>query len=295
MACEHPLLAVRLPVKNEETGKDKVKIIGRFDNNIAKVESRYGLNNCLLLPCGSCPSCKVSHQRDWAVRCSLESGFYKDNCMITLTYEDRLRPRKLVKRDLQDFIKKMRNRGISFRYFACGEYGSKSGHAHYHIIMFGYWPKDAKFDFTSKSGYPVYSSKFVSDVWHKGITTVSEMSPGTAAYVAGYVDKKRGQDEFILCSTRPGIGARYFEENLVDIYRYDNLVGQFGIAKLPRYCDKIAERSCLVIDDVLERRRKAANSNIIDLMQDHSLSHKDEAVGYKAKQMHDKLVRKERM
>lgn len=295
MSCEKPLLAALLPVRSEETGKQQLKILGRTSWNIANAEARFGARNLLLLPCGQCPSCKASHQKEWAVRCSLESALYSQNCMITLTYEDRLRPRKLVKRDLQDFIKKMRNKGIKFRYFACGEYGTKNGHAHYHIIMFGYWPEDARFDIKTEKGYPLYKSKFVDSVWQRGITSISEMTPGTAAYVAGYVDKKLGQGEFSLMSKKPGIGEAYFSENLLNIYKYDNLVGTFGVVKPPRYCDKIAERACLVIDDVLERRKKAANSRIIDTMMDHSLEYKDQAVGYDAKKMHDKLQRKERM
>lgn len=295
MACERPLLAALLPGTNPETGNKKLKILGGLSWNIANAELRYGRDSLLLLPCGHCLSCKSSHQKEWAVRCSLESAQYLENCMITLTYEDRLRPRKLVKRDLQDFIKKMRNKGIKFRYFACGEYGTKNGHAHYHIIMFGYWPEDARFDIKTEKGYPLYHSKFIDEVWHKGRTSVSEMTPGTAAYVAGYVDKKRGQGEFSLMSKKPGIGEAYFTEHLVDIYKYDNLVGTFGVVKPPRYCDKVADKVCLVIDDILENRKKAANSRIIDTMNAHGLEYKDQAVGYDAKQMHDKLQRKERM
>lgn len=293
MACENPLLAVLIPGENEN-GKKKIKILGREDWNIAKAESRYGAENVLLLPCGSCPSCKAAHQKEWAVRCALESSFYRENCMITLTYEERLRPRKLVKRDLQDFIKKMRNKGIKFRYFGCGEYTS-AGYPHYHLIMFGYWPEDAVFDYNSKRGFPVYRSSVISDVWHKGIISVSEMSSGTAAYVAGYVDKKLGQGEFVLMSKRPGIGERYFSENLLEIYKYDNIVGEFGIAKVPRYCDKVAEKHFLFIDDNKEKRKKMANSNIVDLMNHHSIQYKDQAVSYRGKQMHDKLMKKERL
>lgn len=293
MACEKPMLAVLLPCKNEN-GKKKIKILGRGDWNIAKAESWYGAENVLLLPCGSCTSCKAAHQKEWAVRCALESSFYRENCMVTLTYEERLRPRKLVKRDLQDFIKKMRNKGIKFRYFGCGEYTS-AGYPHYHLIMFGYWPEDAVFDYNSKRGFPVYRSSIISDVWHKGIISVSEMSSGTAAYVAGYVDKKLGQGEFVLMSKRPGIGERYFSENLLEIYKYDNIVGEFGIAKVPRYCDKVAEKNFLVIDDNKEKRKKMANSHIIDVMNYHSIQYKDEAVGFRGKQLHDKLMKKERL
>lgn len=292
MSCEHPMLAANL---GKFDGKYKIKILGGIEWNVQKAEQRFGYDNLLLLPCGHCTGCKANHQREWSVRCALESSYHKENCMITLTYAEGRCPKKLVKRDLQDFIKHMRNKGIHFRYFACGEYGTKNGRPHYHIIMFGYWPKDAKFDFTSDAGYPVYKSRFVESVWKNGICTVSEMSPGTAAYTAGYVDKKLGLGEFSLMSKKPGIGERYFREHLFDIYAYDNLVGAFGISKVPRYCDKVADQCWLDIDDVKEKRKKASNSNIIETMNNRSLENKDQAFGLEARMKADALKRKKRL
>lgn len=293
MSCSHPLLAVNL---GQFDGKYKLKILPpRVDMNIRSLEEKYGHDNLMLLPCGCCAGCKMAHQREWAVRCSLEAQYHKHNCMVTLTYEDRLRPKKLVKRDLQDFIKHMRNKGIKFRYFACGEYGRKNGNAHFHIIMFGYWPLDAHYEFSSASGFPVYSSKFISDVWHRGFISVSEMSPGTAAYVAGYVDKKLGQDEFILMSKRPGIGERYFREHLFDIYAYDNLVGAFGISRVPRYGDKVADQMFFDLSDLKDKRRKASNYNLIRSMQEHSWFNKEDALMEQGRIAKDKLEKRHRL
>ena len=68
MSCEKPILAVNL---GKVDGVYKIKLLRRFDWNIAKAEDYYGHDNVLLLPCGSCPACKAVHQRQWAVRCSL--------------------------------------------------------------------------------------------------------------------------------------------------------------------------------------------------------------------------------
>ena len=131
MACERPLLAVNL---GKFDGKYKLKLIPhRVDLNILSLEEKYGHDNLLLLPCGSCPSCLVAHKKEWAVRCSLEASYHRDNCMITLTYTDERRPKKLIKRDLQDFIKRMRNKGHKFSYFACGEYGELNHNCHFLI------------------------------------------------------------------------------------------------------------------------------------------------------------------
>lgn len=293
MSCCHPLLAVNLGKK--ENGSYAIKILPkRVDYSISMLERRYGKDNLLMLPCGSCSGCKISHQREWSVRCSLEASYHRDNCMITLTYTDERRPKRLIKRDLQDFIKNMRNRGLKFRYFACGEYGSQ-GNCHFHIIMFGYWPNDARFESNSKSGFPLYSSKFVESVWKNGFITISEMSPGTAAYVAGYVDKKLGQDEFILMSKRPGIGERYFREHLFDIYAYDNLVGAFGVSKVPRYCDKLADQMFYDLEDLKDKRLAASNSNLIQTMLDHGMTYKEEAIRFKASEMDKRMARRSRL
>lgn len=292
MSCEHPLLAVNL---GKFDGKYKIKILPRrIDMNLNKLEEQYGADNLLLLPCGSCPSCREAHKREWMVRCDLESKYHRDNCMVTLTYEERLRPKKLIKRDLQKFIKDLRNDGLKFRYFGCGEYGELHGNCHFHIILFGIWPQDAKFQFTSKSGFPVYKSDYLTKVWHKGIVTVSEMAPGTAAYVAGYVDKKLGKDEFILMSKRPGIGERYFREHLFDIYAYDNLVGSFGVAKVPRYCDKIADYSWYDIEDLKAKRKEESNLSMIQVMMDHGLDVKEKVFNHRAAMMKDKLMKRRR-
>lgn len=292
MACEHPLLAVNL---GKVDGKYKIKILPkRLDQNLLYLEEKYGHKNLLLLPCGSCPSCRLSHKKEWAVRCTLEAGYHRDNCMITLTYTDERRPSKLIKRDLQDFIKHMRNRGYKFSYFACGEYGSLNHNAHFHIIMFGYWPSDARFEYNSKSGYPLYSSKEVESVWKNGFITVSEMSPATAAYVAGYVDKKMNGDEFVLMSKRPAIGERYFREHLFDIYAYDNLVGAFGVAHPPRYSDKIADYCWYDLDDIKAKRLEATSSNIIQEMMVHDFKHKEDVYDFKGRLVREKVARKER-
>lgn len=291
MSCEHPLLAVNY---GKVDGKYVIKILprDRVDQNILSLEEKYGHDSLMLLPCGSCPSCKEAHKRQWSIRCELESRYWKDSCMITLTYTDERRPKKLIKRDLQRFIKDLRNRGHYFKYFACGEYGRKSGNAHFHIILFGYWPQDAKFQYKTEAGFPLYTSKYIESIWKNGICSISEMAPGTAAYVAGYVDKKIGQDEFILMSK--GIGERYFREHLFDLFHYDNIVGSFGVSKIPRYAEKLAEKELYDLDDLKAKRRQASNLALIQSMLAHCFNNKEQAIEFEGRLMRDKLERKRR-
>ena len=126
MSCTRPILALRTGVLNMDTGKEKIKILRRSDNdNFKRLCDYYGSDNVLQLPCGHCESCIESRTRAWAARCVLEAAQYVDNCFLTLTYQDSCLPKGgLCKSDLQKFIRRLRDKtGRRIRYFACGEYG----------------------------------------------------------------------------------------------------------------------------------------------------------------------------
>lgn len=100
-------------------------------------------------PCGRCPACLSKRRRTWAHRIMLEAyGHEGRSSFVTLTYAEAFVPRGL--RDaptlelghLQGFIRSLRKRdkAIKVRYFACGEYGERSGRPHYHLALFGYPP-----------------------------------------------------------------------------------------------------------------------------------------------------------
>lgn len=81
------------------------------------------------------------------------------------------------------------------------------------MIIFNYFPLDAKPWMKSDSGYMQYTSKFLTSIWNKGLVTIAEFHPFAAQYVAGYVVKKLitgDKDQWHIQSTRPGIGASYF-------------------------------------------------------------------------------------
>lgn len=158
----------------------------------------------------------------------------------------------LLPSDVQKFIKRLRRhleyrptkykstwRGkvlardhVSIRYFACGEYGSRTHRPHYHIIIFGWKPSDAKLLKIYK-GRPVYTSDQIKSCWTQavngrkqslGFSSFSDVSPFVAKYVARYVTKKMTRldcstwnkckiPEFNLQSVRNGgIGAPWFDK-----------------------------------------------------------------------------------
>lgn len=261
MSCLHPVLADYRGLR--EDGKKHIKILSRFDDfqTIEEAREKYQLfgHQLMFLPCGTCPACLKVRKRQWSVRCQFEALEYEQNCFITLTYDEKHCPKKLIKRDKDLFIKSLRNKGFKFRYFGCGEYGSITGRPHYHLILFGWMPPDCKPSHKSDSGYWQYTSKIISDSWKKGLCTVADFSPETAGYVAGYVEKKLlddKNDSFIFMSNRPGIGREWIESHLGKVYSYDSLVVKFGshIMSVPRYFDKVAEANDLYIEDIKEMR-----------------------------------------
>lgn len=273
MSCEHPNVFLDFGMK--ANGKRILKMFPK--SRPASLESlryTYGKDHVLLIPCGKCPSCIKSYRRQWAIRCEAEARLHDFSCFITLTYDEDHDPGHLVKDHLRSFIKALRNRGHRLRYFGCGEV-SPAGRAHYHIILFGYFPSDCKPICKSKSGFWLYKSKYIDDLWSKGLCTIQEFDNAVAGYVAGYVDKKLpDQSGFLLMSNRPGIGYGYFRKHLDDLLQSDNFISKNGfIASLPRYVDKIADQCFYDISDLkYKRQRKAVeytNSNLLIHGFDH--------------------------
>ena len=126
MTCYHPLECWRVD------GQSK----------LAFVKPREALiREKLEVPCGQCIGCRLERSRQWAVRCIHEAQLHKDNCFITLTYNDEHLPSppSLSVRDFQLFMKRLRKRfGKGIRFFHCGEYGEKYGRPHYHACLFGF-------------------------------------------------------------------------------------------------------------------------------------------------------------
>ena len=42
----------------------------------------------MMVPCGSCMSCRLEKSRQWGVRCMHEAKLYENNCFVTLTFDD---------------------------------------------------------------------------------------------------------------------------------------------------------------------------------------------------------------
>lgn len=252
MACVSPLLAYR--DKNGE-----MRFLNRDKWNIFTAEKMFGVKNVFFVPCGKCVACRLAKRKEYAVRCAMEAKEYGDNnCFITLTYDEEHNKGYLIKRDLQYFFKKLRNKGFKFRYFACGEYGSLNNRPHYHAILFGFRPTDLKLLATSETGQPLFNSDLISEVWNKGLISVQNFAPEVASYVAGYVNKKlEVNNSFLLMSKKPGLGYKYMLDHVEQLKDDDLIVDDFGSIKkayTPRYFNRMCEN--LGIDLTYNKQRR---------------------------------------
>lgn len=234
------------------------------------------------LPCGQCTGCRLSRAKSWAVRCLHESKLHDRNSFVTLTYNDENLPidESLNHHQIQKFFKSLRNKGIKFRYYMCGEYGENfTKRPHYHIIFFGYKPDDLEAYGINKQGQTLYTSPELTKVWEKGNTDVSDVTYESCSYVARYIMKKQiGPEadythmtqhglittrtpEYTAMSRKPGIGKDWFDQFYTDIFPHDELqiLTKKGVqyAKIPRYYDQLMETIHPELMDTIKEKRQA--------------------------------------
>lgn len=217
MSCLYPLTCWR--GKPNEKGKRPI-VFRRADS----YQVKPGEDVSLQVPCGKCLGCKADEAMSWAIRCHNEASLHKQSCFVTLTYNDENLPPTLVKRDLQNFFRHIRDQGQKIRYLACGEYGDSTNRPHYHACIFGT-------DFRNGTEFSVndelYAVPGVSEIWGKGNVLLAEFNMATACYTAGYVVKKNREkkdDSFRIMSRRPGLGVEWLAKHWPDVLRTKSIV-----------------------------------------------------------------------
>ena len=92
-----------------------------------------------LVRCGQCRMCRTRRKQAWVGRLLLEARDHKAARFLTLTYA--VEPGKLEYSDFQKFMKRYRVIYGPCRFFAVGEYGSKTFRGHWHVLIFGHPPR----------------------------------------------------------------------------------------------------------------------------------------------------------
>lgn len=137
---------------------------------------------------------------------TIEAQQHPYSTFLTLTYKPEALPvgGTLQKKHLQLFLKRLRAEVEPrlIRYYAVGEYGSRTWRPHYHIILFNISPTE---------------EKLLATCWPHGHIHVGTVEPKSIAYTTGYMMKtltkktdRRLQGkhpEFACMSLRPAIGS----------------------------------------------------------------------------------------
>lgn len=174
-------------------------------------------------PCGKCPPCRSRRASSWSFRLMQQDRVSNSAIFLTLTYDEQHIKRTpkhyktIRKRCLQLYFKRVRKllpKTSGLKYYACGEYGSKTYRPHYHAIIF-----NANYDALEQAwicnsdeygcghrgcGKPIGQIKF---------GTVSDASVGyTLKYISklGKIPLHKNDDrmpEFSLMSK--GLGSNY--------------------------------------------------------------------------------------
>jgi len=219
----------------------------------------------LELPCGRCIGCRQERARAWSIRCMHEAQLYDSSYFVTLDYAPEHLPASLSLeyRDFQLFMKRLRKEcdGASeapdgrraIRFFVAGEYGSRYRRPHWHALLFNLHLRDAE-----RYHNGTYRSEQLERLWGKGHAVIGDVTPQSAAYVAGYtlgkvygpgaedhyedvVNLATGEvtarrPEFVSMSRRPGIGAWWFQEYGGDLFPHDFAISSDGRKyKVPSY------------------------------------------------------------
>lgn len=190
------------------------------------------------VPCGKCNFCLEKRRNDWTFRITQEYKQSLSSHFLTLTYDDDKVPYcdngalQLNKHHLQLFNKRLRKaikqeNGGPFRYYAVGEYGTRTSRPHYHSIAFN---------------IPTAVVQNISDIWGLGHIQIGEVTPASIHYTTKYHVNPMGElhgrePPFAMMSKRPGIGAHYVithkNWHLEAKANYTKVNGKLGA--LPRY------------------------------------------------------------
>lgn len=208
-----------------------------------------------------------------------EAQMHEKSCFITLTYNEKSVPNNygLKTSDFQNFMKKLRkahakrwrkeNEGKKMqpedglRFFHCGEY-TDDDRPHYHACLFGEdFMDDRIFWQNNKQGQPVDLSARLEKTWGHGFVTVGALEYESARYVARYILKKLTGPEarkyewvdaetgechdrkppYVTMSRRPGLGSRWIQKYVDDVYPSDEVIVKGKKRKTPKYYDKHLE------------------------------------------------------
>ncbi|UYD39196.1 MAG: replication initiator protein [Wigfec virus K19_137] len=203
------------------------------------------------VPCGKCPECLSKRAIEWASRVEHELTLHDNSAFVTLTYDDaKNHDYDYHYSDFQKFIKRLRERYAhqKIKHFTSIEFGGNHGRLHFHSILFNYYPTTRNHSLSplkkTESGYMIFRSSELENIWPHGFSSVAPATPATAYYIASYALSDNSYEcpvsgeilsDKLRCSQ--GIGLSYFHK-----HRHQIIAAAFFRGySIPRYYKKKLE------------------------------------------------------
>lgn len=164
--------------------------------------------------CHQCWQCIRRKIDDWTGRCVAESQTALATRSVTLTYGrdnrigdiDHVKAACLTYSDVQKYLRSLRDSGYRpLRYFVVGEYGSRKGRAHWHIILF----------FHGQVPLRALDRQIECEHWPHGWSFWQLATPEAIRYVTKYIAKEAVTEErqyHNSLSKKPPLGHWFFQE-----------------------------------------------------------------------------------
>ena len=270
-----------------------------------------GGSSRLTVPCGKCGMCRANRRTEWSFRILKEFEESTSATFLTLTYQESKIPKlkgkqSLRKKDWQLFMKRLRKKTKNkIRYYAVGEYGTKSNRPHYHAIIFGLGNKPHKSVLQSwaDGNKTPLGHSYIGNVTHASIHYVTK-------YHVNYHTKKEWEEkgkitepEFAVMSRNPGIGANWIQQNIKWFKQNKNLyvINNGFKQRLPRYYkEKVYNR---IEKDLMSLKsiREADRLYLEELIRLEKLGYKkphleyEERMYFQSKKVKDKANKNDRL
>lgn len=169
------------------------------------------------VPCRHCWACRKNRVDDLIGRCLCQAAVSDWSASLCCTYGRGHGPERtelICKEDVQRLFKRLRRAGHKFRYLVAGEYGSKKGRSHFHIILMGQGvppvmpdvrAEKQHWDFWSEDGKPI------------GFVYRDDVDRATIRYVAKYLldDPKKEKAAWLSYSKKPLMGFEFIVADAV--------------------------------------------------------------------------------
>lgn len=202
--------------------------------------------------CGTCLHCRKKKSYELACRCVLHASLYKDNCFLTLTYDEKKEGyhNELNYSDIQKFKKRLRvyvhrTKNQRIEIFNVHEYGKK-GKKHWHLVVFNFDFDDKETIPGGNAETPFKTSKTLQKLWPYGHVSVGTVTTASAMYQSQYIEKdfKNGNrtNKKKSKSNHSGIAKAYFLKHYKQILELGYVPINGKKLPIPRYFQKLAHK-----------------------------------------------------